>query len=64
MVGIFEVFTKEYREETKRRELMKKNLDKIKLKTASYDIDALVDILKDDDFECNFFIKDIFGIKE
>lgn len=64
MVGIFEVFTKEYREETKRRELMKKNLDKIKLKTTSYDIDALVDILKDDDFECNFFIKDIFDIKE
>jgi hypothetical protein len=50
MIKILEIFTKEYREETAYREMLKSilnNSSQIKLKCGNYDVDAKIKILKD-----------------
>ena len=55
---IKEVFTKEYRQETEYRELLKKNIDKIKLKSEEHvDFAKKLNYLKDNDFQSNFHVK-------
>lgn len=53
-MNIFKVFTKEYREETKRIELMNKNLNKMKLKLGNYNVDSVINILRSNNYVSNF----------
>lgn len=55
---IKEVFTREYRENTKYREFLKQNSDRLKLKCEErFDLEERLKKLKDDDFQSNFRVK-------
>lgn len=49
MNKILKVFTKEYKEDTKYLEFMKRQLEKMKLKSDNYDAEASISILKEID---------------
>lgn len=49
--GMYKVFTKEYRKETEHIEFIKRNLNRIKLKSDDYDIDAVIDTIRDLDIK-------------
>lgn len=50
----FGILSKEFREETKREEMMLENIEKIKLKSNDYDVDELIGILRKEGFKSNF----------
>lgn len=49
MNKILKVFTKEYKEDTKYLEFMKRQLEKMKLKSDNYDAEESISILKEID---------------
>ena len=53
---ILQVFTKDYRDELKYTKYMEKNIDKIKLKSGSEDIDEKLARLKELGYESDFRI--------
>jgi len=55
---ILEVFTKEYRQETEYREHIRKNVDKIKLKSEErFDLSERLKNQMDNNFQSSFHVK-------
>jgi hypothetical protein len=50
----FGILSKEFKEETKREEMMLANIEKIKLASNDYDVDELIGILRKEGFKSNF----------
>ena len=53
---VLEFFSKEYKEETKYREFMESNLDRMKIKLTEDDIDKKIKVLKNNNYKSNFKI--------
>ena len=60
---ILQVFTREYNRETEYNEMIKNNIDRLKLKSNNYDIDEKVKVLKKNNYQSNFKIESINNIK-
>ena len=54
MNKVLQVFTKEYKEETKYLEFIKKYINYIKLKSNNYDLEERIKILENKKFDSNF----------
>jgi hypothetical protein len=54
MNKILEVFTKQYKEETKYQIFMEKNVDRIKLQSNNYDVEERIQRLKNKNLKSNF----------
>ena len=64
MNKILKVFIKEYKEETKYLEFMKKQLEKMKLKSDNYDAEESISILKEIDSNTTSEKEKMFVIKK
>ena len=67
-MGIFskikEVFTKEYKEETKFQIFMEENVDKMKLANENFDADEVTENLKRKEFQSNLHVSTLENNKE
>ena len=61
---IMEVFTKEYKEETKYQIFMEENVDKMKLANENFDADESVERLKRKEFQNNLHVSTVENNKE
>ena len=61
---IMEVFTKEYKEETKYQIYMEENVDKMKLANENFDADEAVERLKRKEFQNNLHVSTVENNKE
>lgn len=56
MNKVLQVFTKEYKEETKYQLYLEKNINKMKFKSNNYNVEEKVKVLKMKNFNSNFKI--------
>jgi hypothetical protein len=54
---VTKIFTKEYKKEIEYYEMLKKNVEKIKLKSDDYDIDEVIEVLRKENFSSNMHMK-------
>ena len=54
---VLEVFSEEYKEETRYREFMESNKERVKLKSTKENIDKKIKVLSNNNFKSDFNVK-------